>query len=75
MWPRCDINRSVTESGITRPPINLRACADLAVSHARFGSYGALLLVVVIAGFIGHAIGIWASVLWGGMLIGGPVLN
>lgn len=34
-----------------------------------FGSYVALLLAVVIAGFIGHAVGIWASVLWGAVLI------
>jgi hypothetical protein len=39
-----------------------------------FGSYAALLLAVVIAGFIGHAIGIWASALWGAVLIGGLVL-
>ncbi len=36
-----------------------------------FGVYSALLLAVVIAGFIGHAVGIWASVLWGAVLIGG----
>lgn len=39
-----------------------------------FGGYAALLLAVVIAGFIGNAIGIWASVLWGAVLIGGLVL-
>jgi len=39
-----------------------------------FGSYAALLLAVVIAGFIGHAVGIWASVLWGAVLIGCLVL-
>ena len=39
-----------------------------------FGSYVAVLLAVVIAGFIGHADGIWASVLWGAVLIGGLVL-
>jgi hypothetical protein len=39
-----------------------------------FGSYAALLLAVVIAGFIGHAVGIWASVLWGAVLIGSLVL-
>ncbi|HWN73499.1 MAG TPA: hypothetical protein VNN15_06810 [Solirubrobacterales bacterium] len=39
-----------------------------------FGIYSALLLAVVIAGFIGHAVGIWASVLWGAVLIGGLVL-
>jgi prevent-host-death family protein len=38
-----------------------------------FGGYAALLLAVVIAGFIGHAVGIWASVLWGTVLIGGLV--
>ena len=39
-----------------------------------FGGYAALLLAVVIAGFIGNAVGIWASVLWGAVLIGGLVL-
>lgn len=39
-----------------------------------FGGYAVLLLAVVIAGFIGHAVGIWASVLWGVVLIGGLVL-
>jgi hypothetical protein len=38
-----------------------------------FGSYVAVLLAVVIAGFIRHAVGIWASVLWGTVLIGGLV--
>ncbi|HYH53378.1 MAG TPA: hypothetical protein VD761_04535 [Solirubrobacterales bacterium] len=38
------------------------------------GSYVALLLAVGIAGFIGHTVGIWASVLWGAMLIVGLVL-
>jgi Flp pilus assembly protein TadB len=39
-----------------------------------FGSYAALLLAVVIAGFLGSAVGIWASVLWGAVLIAGLVL-
>lgn len=39
-----------------------------------FGAYAALLLAVVIAGFFGQAVGIWASVLWGAVLIGGLVL-
>lgn len=39
-----------------------------------FGGYAALLLAVLIAGFIGHAVGIWASVLWGAVLIGSIVL-
>jgi hypothetical protein len=38
------------------------------------GGYTALLLAVVIAGFVGNAVGIWASVLWGAVLIGGLVL-
>jgi hypothetical protein len=38
------------------------------------GSYAALLLAVVIAGFIGHAVGISASILWGAVLIAGLVL-
>jgi len=39
-----------------------------------FGAYSALLLAVVIAGFLGQAIGIWASVLWGAVLIACIVL-
>jgi hypothetical protein len=39
-----------------------------------FGSYAALSLAVVFAGFIGHAVGIWASLLWGAVLIVGLVL-
>jgi Flp pilus assembly protein TadB len=39
-----------------------------------FGSYAAVLLAVVIAGFLGQAVGIWASVLWGAALIAGAVL-
>jgi hypothetical protein len=38
------------------------------------GAYAALLLAVVIAGFIGQAVGIWASVLWGAVLMSGLVL-
>jgi hypothetical protein len=40
----------------------------------RHGVYAALLLAVVIAGFIGHAVGIWASLLWGAVLVVGLVL-
>lgn len=39
-----------------------------------FGAYTAVILAVVIAGFLGGAIGIWASVLWGAVLLGGLVL-
>lgn len=39
-----------------------------------FGAYTAVILAVVIAGFLGGAVGIWASVLWGVMLLGGVVL-
>jgi len=34
-----------------------------------FGAYAALLLAVVVAGFLGQAVGIWASVLWGVVVI------
>jgi hypothetical protein len=34
----------------------------------------AVLLAVVIAGFLGQAIGIWASVLWGAVIIAGVLL-
>jgi type IV secretory pathway TrbD component len=39
-----------------------------------FGAYTAVILAVVIAGFLGGAVGIWASVLWGAVLLGGLVL-
>jgi hypothetical protein len=36
-----------------------------------FAAYAAVLAAVVIAGFLGQAVGIWASVLWGvGILAG-----
>lgn len=36
-----------------------------------FGIYASVLAAVVIAGFLGSAIGIWASILWGaGVLVG-----
>jgi hypothetical protein len=39
-----------------------------------FGAYAAVILAVVIAGFLGGAVGIWASVLWGAVLLGALVL-
>ena len=36
-----------------------------------FGAYTGLLLAVVVAGFLGGAIGIWASILWGVALLTG----
>lgn len=39
-----------------------------------FGIYAAVLLAVVIAGFIGQAVGIWAAVLWGVVVIAGVVV-
>jgi FtsH-binding integral membrane protein len=39
-----------------------------------FVGYAALLLAVVIAGFIGREVGSWASILWGAVLIAGLVL-
>ena len=38
-----------------------------------FGAYTAVILAAVIAGFLGGAVGIWASVLWGTVLLGGLV--
>lgn len=36
-----------------------------------FAAYTAVLAAVVVAGFLGQAVGIWASVLWGmGVLAG-----
>lgn len=34
-----------------------------------FGTYTALILAVIVAGFLAGAVGIWASVLWGLVLI------
>lgn len=34
-----------------------------------FGAYSTVILAVVIAGFLGAALGIWASVLWGVVLL------
>jgi hypothetical protein len=39
-----------------------------------FGAYTAVILAVVIAGLFGEAVGIWASVLWGVVLLAGLVL-
>lgn len=38
-----------------------------------FCAYTALILAVVIAGFLGAAKGIWASILWGAALLGGLI--
>ena len=36
-----------------------------------FGIYATILAAVVVAGFLGQAVGIWAAILWGvGSLIG-----
>lgn len=37
------------------------------------GAYVALLAAVVFAGFLGRAVGIWASILWGVGVINGLV--
>jgi hypothetical protein len=39
-----------------------------------FGAYASLLLAVVVAGFLGGALGIWAAVLWGIALLAGLAL-
>lgn len=39
-----------------------------------FVAYATLLLAVVAAGFLAGAVGIWASILWGALLIAGLVL-
>jgi hypothetical protein len=38
------------------------------------GAYTSLLLAVVVAGFLGGAVGIWAAVLWGIGLLAGLAL-
>lgn len=39
-----------------------------------FAAYSSLLLAIVIAGFLGSAIGIWASILWGAVVLAGLAL-
>jgi hypothetical protein len=39
-----------------------------------FGAYASLLLAIGIAGFLGSAVGIWASILWGVVLLAGLAL-
>lgn len=39
-----------------------------------FGAYVALLAMVVVAGFLGGAVGIWASILWGAGVLAGIVI-
>jgi FtsH-binding integral membrane protein len=34
-----------------------------------FASYVGLILAIVIAGFLGSAIGIWASIVWGAVIL------
>jgi hypothetical protein len=36
-----------------------------------FAAYSSLLLAIVIAGFLGSAVGIWASILWGAAILAG----
>jgi hypothetical protein len=39
-----------------------------------FLAYSAVILAVIVAGFLGGAVGIWASILWGLMLVSGIAL-
>jgi hypothetical protein len=39
-----------------------------------FGVYASLLLAVGVAGFLGGAVGIWASILWGAAVLAGLAL-
>lgn len=39
-----------------------------------FAAYATVLAAVVVAGFLGQAVGIWASVLWGVGLLAGLAL-
>jgi len=34
-----------------------------------FASYVGLILAIVIAGFLGNAVGIWASIVWGAAIL------
>lgn len=74
MRPRCDTNgwsegRNLPVATRLTPVRRLGRRALLL-----FGAYTAAILAVVIAGFLGGAVGIWASVLWGTVLLGGLVL-
>jgi hypothetical protein len=39
-----------------------------------FGIYVAVTLAVIVAGFLGSAVGIWASILWGAAVLAGLAL-
>lgn len=39
-----------------------------------FASYAAILLAVLIAGFLASAVGVWAAILWGVALLAGLAL-
>lgn len=69
--PRKQIRSLGTVSVVTRLGI-VRRLAGRAL--LLFAAYAAVILAVVIAGFIGQQVGIWASVLWGIVVICGVVL-
>lgn len=37
------------------------------------GTYVAVIVAVIVAGFLGEALGIWASILWGAGVLAGVV--
>jgi hypothetical protein len=39
-----------------------------------FGTYAAVMVAVIVAGFLGEALGIWASILWGAGVLAGIVV-
>lgn len=39
-----------------------------------FGTYAAVMVAVIVAGFLASALGIWASILWGAVVLAGIVL-
>jgi hypothetical protein len=66
-----------TESPTGRPgefPRRLTMGKLLRRALLLFGAYAALLAAVVVAGFLGGAVGIWASILWGAGVLFGIVL-
>lgn len=72
MRPKYDTQRSFTYWGTgssqTRVGLLLRLFRKALLL---FGVYATVLAAVVVAGFLGGAIGIWASILWGvGILVG-----
>lgn len=40
-----------------------------------FGTYAAVMVAVILAGFLAETLGIWASILWGAGVLAGIVVS